>query len=466
MSYQLLLLILPLITMPYISRVLGPNGFGTYSYTNSVMSYFVLFGSLGITLYGSRQIAYVQHNTYERSKTFFEITFLKIITTFISSIFLAIYLCVFAKYRLLIFAQSLTLLANAFDVAWYFMGIEDFKKNVVRNVVVKLISLFLIFILVKTKSDLLTYIIIMSGSTLFGNIVLIPFLRNQIVFVNIKKINIFQHLRPVLLLFLPQVATQIYLVVNKTMLGEMDSVTAVGYFSSSDTLVRLTLTIVSSLSAVLMPHISNLIAKNKIKSVEYYMKQSFEFINFLSLPIILGLLIISSKFIPLFLGNQFNIVSELVMIESPIILLISWSIAITNQYLIPSKMNKEYIISTILGAVSNIILNIILIKKFGVYGAIIATIISETTVMGYLVLTLKKHFNIRKMLFSNFFKYLFSSIVMFIVGWIIDRMLPTTMSAVILEIFISIMIYFVTLVLLKADIVRNWKSFFDDVMKE
>lgn len=462
MSYQVLLLIVPLITMPYISRTLGPDGLGKFSYTNSIMSYFVLLGSLGITLYGSRQVAYVQSNKNKRSEIFWEVSLLKILTFSFSTVLLIVFLMIFSEYRVLILAQGLTLLSVGFDVSWYFIGIEDFKKTVIRNISVKLVSLVLIFTMVHTPSDLLVYIIILGGSTLIGNIVLMPFLFKQINAPKIKKINILQHLGPVILLFLPQVATQIYLVVNKTMLGEMDSIKSVGFFSSSDTLVRLALTIVSSVSAVLMPRIANLIAQNDGSSVEKYMKKSFEFINFLSLPIMFGLAAIAPKFIPLFLGEKFKIVSHLVILESPVILLISWSIAITNQYLIPAKMNKEYTISTVIGAVANILMNILLINIWGVYGAIIATLLSETLVIIYLIYSIRHIFSIRSMIFSNFWKYIFSALLMLIFVLYIDNLLSSSVYAVMLEICLGLLVYLGILMCLKTKILVNWRSFFDE----
>ncbi|MBZ5946333.1 flippase [Leuconostoc gasicomitatum] len=462
MAYQILLLIVPLLTMPYISRTLGPQGLGTYSYTNSIMSYFVLLGNLGITLYGSRQIAYVQSDKIERSKLFWEITILKLVTVGFATLMLVLFLMYYSEYRFLIIAQSLTLIASAFDVSWYFMGVEDFKKTVLRNILIKIASLILIFTLVHSESDIIIYIVILSGSTLVGNIMLIPFLIKQINFFNIKKLNIWKHLSPVIFLFLPQMATQIYLVVNKTMLGQMDSIKAVGFFSSSDTLIRLALTIVSSLSAVLMPRISNLIARGEMNKVEKYMGKSFEFINFLSLPIMLGLIAISPKFIPLFLGENFKVVSTLIIIESPVVLLISWSIAITNQYLIPAKMNKAYINSTVIGAISNVLINIVMIRFYGVYGAIIATLISEILVMSYLVMIMMKFLSVKEMIFSNFYKYGIASVIMFLFTIVIDKLLSTTIYSVLLEVFLSIMIYFIALLILKVRLLTNWRHFFDD----
>lgn len=462
MSYQVLLLVVPLVTMPYISRVLGPEGLGEFSYTNSIMSYFVLFGSLGISLYGSRQIAYVQNDIQQRSQIFWEITILKILTTVISGLGLIIFLMVYKDYHLLIIAQSLILISVAFDSSWYFMGVEDFKKTVLRNIIVKIISLILIFTLVKSKSDLLTYILIIGGSTLFGNIALIPFLINEIQFFNVKKLKIVQHIVPVTFLFLPQLATQIYLVVNKTMLGQMVSIKAVGFFSSSDTLVRLALTIVSALSAVLMPRIANLIAHGKGQSVEIYMSKSFEFINFLSLPMMAGITVLAPKFVPLFLGSNFTVVSTLIIIEAPVIILISWSIAVTNQFLIPSKMNKEYIISTLVGAISNVILNIILINLYGVYGAIFATLISELLVIVYLAFSIKHKLAIRQMFFSNFHKYAIATFTMFMFTKIFDELLNNSIASILIEVVISIPIYLLVLVLLQAKIVTNIKRFFDE----
>ena len=158
MAYQILLLIVPLLTMPYISRTLGPQGLGTYSYTNSIMSYFVLLGNLGITLYGSRQIAYVQSDKIERSKLFWEITILKLVTVGFATLMLVLFLMYYSEYRFLIIAQSLTLIASAFDVSWYFMGVEDFKKTVLRNILIKIASLILIFTLVHSESDIIIYI--------------------------------------------------------------------------------------------------------------------------------------------------------------------------------------------------------------------------------------------------------------------------------------------------------------------
>lgn len=459
--YQVLLILLPLVTMPYISRVLGPDGLGKYAYTNSIISYFVLFGGLGISVYGSRQIAYVQNFKSKRSAIFWNITIIKIITTIISICVLILFLLISHKYKILIIAQSFTLIATFFDVSWYFVGVEDFKKIIVRNIIVKLTSLALVFTMVKSKEDIIIYALIISFSNLISNITLIPFLKKQIYFLKFYQVNIFPHVIPIILLFVPQFTSQIYLVLNKTMLGKMDSITAVGFFNSSDTIIRLALTIVTSLSSVLMPRISSLIMQGNNKSISVYMDKSFQFINFLAFPIVAGLAAIAPKFIPLFLGEGFETVIDLLIMESPIILFISWSVAITNQYLIPSCLNKEYLWSTFLGAVVNILLNVVLIPFHGVYGAMISTIFSEMIVTIYLFYSIRKKLNVKQMMTFNLGKYLIGSAVMYASVSFLDKIFAKNFIAILLEVAVGIVIYITVLIVLKTDIVLKWRNFFD-----
>ena len=185
--YQVVVLILPLITAPYISRVLGAENIGIYSYTISIVTYFILFGSLGIAIYGQREIAYLQGKPGEYSKTFWEIVMLRFLTISISVL---IFYFVFAQqgqyavyYRILL----LELFATCLDISWFFQGLEEFKKTVIRNTVVKIISIICIFTFVKTSNDLLKYFLIYVFSTTIGNISLWLYLPKYLKKINIKK---------------------------------------------------------------------------------------------------------------------------------------------------------------------------------------------------------------------------------------------------------------------------------------
>ena len=141
LSYQLLLIILPIITTPYVSRVLGAKGVGTYSYTNSITQYFILLGCIGLNLYGQREIAYYQNDIKKRNRTFFELLFLRFITLTISIIVFYFTMVLHSKYSYIFIIQVLDIIASIFDISWFFQGIEDFQKTVLRNFVVRIICL-------------------------------------------------------------------------------------------------------------------------------------------------------------------------------------------------------------------------------------------------------------------------------------------------------------------------------------
>ena len=170
-SYQLLTILLPLITVPYVSKILGAEGIGNYSFTYANTQYFVLFGMVGITLYGNREIAYIRDDHKKLKDTFFSIYTLQFITTTISFILFTIFVFLFNKgnYRYLYLAQGINILAAMFDISWLFMGLEQFKKTVIRNTLVKLVSLMSIFVFVKNSEDVIIYTIILSLATLIGN---------------------------------------------------------------------------------------------------------------------------------------------------------------------------------------------------------------------------------------------------------------------------------------------------------
>lgn len=178
--YQIFILLVPLITTPYLSRVLGPVGIGINAYTNSIIQYFILFGSIGINLYGNRQIAFVREDRKELTKTFYEIFFLRILTIFVALLAFMFFLLSTNQYHVYYLAQSVSIIAAAFDISWFFMGVENFAVTVLRNFVVKIVTLISIFSFVKSEADLWLYILILSLSLLLGNLTLFPNLKKYI----------------------------------------------------------------------------------------------------------------------------------------------------------------------------------------------------------------------------------------------------------------------------------------------
>lgn len=178
--YQLFILIVPLITMPYISRVLGPTGSGINYLTSANTQYFILLGSLGITLYGNRQIAYLRDNKQRVSQAFWEIFLLRCLTTLVALSSFYIFVYFNHTYQWAYLMQSILIIATTLDISWFFMGVENFKVTVSRNMIVKIFSILFIFTLVKTKNDVIIYIFILSLSQLLGNLTLFPYLRHYI----------------------------------------------------------------------------------------------------------------------------------------------------------------------------------------------------------------------------------------------------------------------------------------------
>lgn len=455
--YQIFILLIPLVTTPYLARVLGPRGVGVNSYTNSIIQYFIVFGSIGVDLYGNRQVAFVRNDKGKLTQTFYEIFLMRIITIVLAYVAFWIFLEFSGQYRLYYLAQSVSLIAAAFDISWFFMGVENFHVTVMRNIVVKILTLISIFTFVKSYSDLGIYILILSISLLLGNLTLFPSLKNYLVKIDFHKLNIWQHLLPSLVLFLPQIAMQIYGVLNKTMLGIMVSVQATGYFDQSDKMVKMALAIVTATGTVMLPHVANSFAKGEVEKTRYYLYRSFQFCSAIAIPIMFGLMAVTAKFVTLFFTKRFLPVIPIMLIESVVILLIAWSNVLGIQYLIPTKQMKSYTVSIIFGAIVNILFNIPLIIKWGAVGATVATVLSELSITLYQLFLVRKQI-IYHELFFDWYKYLLSGLFMFEVVFELDKILPITWKSLILEVFIGMIIYTLLLILFKARIIDDAKS--------
>lgn len=463
-SYQVLILITPLITVPYVARVLGPTGVGVYSYTNSIIMYFVLIGTIGITVYGNQQVAFHRDNLYERSKTFWEIELLQMVNVLLTFIVFGIFLLLDHRYRLFMIFQSFQLLAGAFDVSWFFMGIEDFRKTVLRNTLVKLATLASIFIFIKTKDDLGLYIFILAISQLLGNLTLWPYLKRNVQVISLKKLKIWHHYIPALMLFVPQAANLVYQQVNKTMLGNLDSVNSVAYYDYADKLIKTVLAVVTATGVVMLPHMANLYAKGKIESVKKYLYKSFEFVSLIAIPLGFGIAGIATTLAPLYFGRDFSISGLLLIIEAPVIILIGWSNVIGQQYMMPTEQIPKYTTSVIVGAVVNIILNVPLIIFLGAVGAPIATVAAELTVTVYQLFIVRKQIKIR-LLFTDFYKYLVSGIIMFVLVFELNITMRVTVASLVVQVLAGAICYSGLLLILRPRLVIEGKDILRDKLR-
>lgn len=274
--YQILIIIVPLFTTPYLSRVLGAESIGIYSYALSITTYFILLGSLGVAMYGQREIAYVQYNKQKRSKIFFEIVSMRFITLAISLLLFYFSFCAKGDYSVYYRILILEIIANSLDISWFFQGLEEFKKTVVRNTLVKLVSIVCIFTFVKSADDLYKYFLIYVLSTLIGNISMWMYLPKYLKKIKIRELKILQHLKPTVVLFIPQLATQLYTVLDKTMIGSIVSdKSEVGFYEQAQKLVKLLLTIATSLGTVMVPRMASTFASRQSRKIKRIYEKVF-----------------------------------------------------------------------------------------------------------------------------------------------------------------------------------------------
>lgn len=450
--YQLFVLIVPFVTIPYTSRVLGISGIGINSFTTSITQYFVLLANLGVTIYGQREIAFSRDNVKSMSQKFWEIELLSIISALISLCAFSIFLIIYGKYSLYFLAQSLLIFAAAADISWLFMGLEKFSITVLRNFIVKIISLILIFTLVKNRNDTFIYILIISATTLFGNLTLWPYITKYTVKVKVNIKGIIKHISPTLWLFIPQIAISIYSVLNKIMLGSIVSVESSGFYDSSDKMIKLGLTLLTSFSTVMLPYIANGFKKKSHEEMQNIFKLSINIALGFSIPLMTMFITIAPFFVTWFFGKSFAPVIPVMMIETIVIVPLAIAGVIGPQYLLPTGKNKQYTISIFLGAIVNIIINYPLLSIWHEQGAAIATVISESIVMIVQLYFMSKKFKVMSF-FSELYKYIISSFFMFIVLKLLSIFIKNSLLLLIMDGLIGISVYLIFMILLRVNMV-------------
>lgn len=466
-SYQILTLLLPLITVPYVSKVLGANRIGDYAFTYANTQYFVLFGMIGITLYGNREVAYVRDNPKKLKEIFFSVYTLQLITTFISLVLFIIFALFLTsyEYRLLYLVQGINILAAMFDISWLFMGLEQFKKTVVRNTLVKLVSLISIFVFVKSSEDILIYTAILSLATLIGNLTFWFYIPTMFTFKDFKISKVSLHLKSSLMLFIPQIAIQIYVLLDRTLLGLLSSTTEVGFYENSQKIVKIILTIATAVGTVMMPKIANTVASGDLDKVKYYIKNSFFFVSSLSFPLMFGLMGVARELSPWFFTDQFAGIDNLLIISSLIILAISWSNVIGMQLLIPLNRIKEFTISVTTGAVINLVLNLILLKRLGAYGACISTIVAESLVTVLQLFFVRKFINLKELIFPIFI-FIPPAIIMYLIVSTIGMKMNPTIVTNIVQGLVGVITYGVLLeVMYRCLYKKGFISYIKGIMK-
>lgn len=446
-----MLLFIPLITMPYLTRIFLPEQLGINTYTLSIANYFMLFGMLGMQLYGNRQIAYVRNNKKKLSRTFWSLYLTQLVSCTIALILYYLFVNFYVNENKIIYLiQGLNVFSVAIDISWLFMGLEDFKKVVIRNTIVKIVGLLSIFLFVKSSDDLAVYTFLTVVLNIIGFIIMWLYVPKYVGKVNVDIDIIKKTVKPLIKLFLPQIATQVYTLLARTMVGILSTNDQVAFYDYSQKIVRMILSLITSIGVVLLPRVSNIIGSGKKDDVPKIIEKTFKFVSYISIPMAIGLMSISQILVSWFLGAEYSQVGYLTAISSLIIIAVSWANIIGIQYLIATKQENKYTISIIIAAVINLFMNLILIKKYGALGAVISLIVAEYVGVIIQIILIRKQLPMGSMI-KGIFKYFIAAIIMGIVVFWVGKLIDNSFIANIVQGVIGVVIYITIMFILKDE---------------
>lgn len=458
-AYQILLLITPLITTPYISRVLGPEGNGIYSYTNSYQVYFSMFAALGTVSYGEREIAMHRNDGKTFSKLFWEIELLTVFTSSICLIAWFIFIGFQQNNRIYYLILTLNLINTMLDISWFYSGLEQFKYTVSKNAVCKILGVIAQLTLVRNSNDVAIYILILCLTTLLGTISMWFSLPKFLVKVERHDLHVFRHLKQTFAYFIPTVATTIYTVLDKTLIGLITkSSEENGYYEQATKIINMMKALTfSAVNAVLGSRISYLFAQQKFDEIKKHIRLSLDYIFFLGFGMCFGVIGIAPVLVPIFFGKNYLPVIPLLYIFSPIVIIIGISNCLGSQYYTPFGYRKQSAIYIIAGAVINLLLNLLMIPQWQANGAAIASVIAET-IITILYMHYCQGFLRMIDLWHIGWKKLIAGLMMGIIVHWLGTVIPTGLLCLFIQIIMGTIIYLILLIILHDSFIYELKN--------
>lgn len=435
--YQLVSLILPFITAPYIARVLGTEGTGIYSFANSVMYFFTMAANLGITNYGNREIASCIENKEKLSTKFWEIYYCHAFISGICILAYGIYVMFFStSYKDVFLWQSFQLIATLFDITWFFAGIQKFKITVIRNFVIRIITVFAIFGFVKEPDDVWKYLFILSFGNFVGQVAVWSQLKQYISLIRVNIKNVLSHIKPLLVLFVPIIAMSIYRYMDKVMIPLLSDTSELGLYENSEKIVSLPLSLITTIGVVLLPKMSSIASTRDVKEANRYFSLSMKYSMILAFGLTCGLIGVSPVFAPIFFGEEFRRCSELIPLLSITVVFLTISNSIRSQYLIPNKQDSAYIVAAFSGAFVNLVINSMLIPLYGAKGAVVATIITELIVSVIHILYTFRCLHFEKIAI-NILPFILPALIMLLVIKMIGHVLGEKVITILLQVIVG-----------------------------
>lgn len=447
--FQMLVMFIPLILSPFLVRTLGAEQLGVYSFVTSTANVVVTIGLLGTYNYGCRQIAYWRDDQEHIKSIYAEITTLRVILGLAITIVYAILILIEQEYRQFFAVYYTWVLSMVIDQSWVFVGMEDMKPTVVKNTVIKMATLVLIFMFVRDKEDLILYVLFMGGFSLLANSILVLQTKRFELKFFFRTNDIKKHLKSSLAFFWPQVASLLYLQVDKIMIRYLSpSIKEVSYYDYGEKIVTIPLTFITVLSTVMMPRIANEFAKKNDSAVKNLLNNAASFSLMMAIPMMFGLAICASDLIPWYLGEDYSLSVYVIVVISPIIVMNSLAGISGNQYFVATNQMGIVLKAYISAAIANICINAVLIPRMGCVGAGIATTIAATCSVVVQYYHMNKQLGIIVFV-KNAILYFTKSIPMIIVVFCTVKKMPATYLSTIIEVLVGVSVYGATLIITK-----------------
>ena len=441
-AYQILIYIIPLVTAPYLSRTIGADGVGVFSFTYSIVYYFTMITILGLNIYGSKSIAQCGDDKQARSKLFWNLYIVEMVIGFVMlAIYLGYVFITSPAYKEIALIQSLLIVSAILDINWLFFGLEEFKITVTRNALIKFTSLVLIFTLVKSEKDLAIYTAIMAGTPIIAQLIMWTFASKRLVYVKPEWAEIKKHLLPNLICFVPAIAGVMFKMMDKIMLGILSTFAEVGYYENAEKIISVPIVIITALGTVMLPRMSSIAKNGKKGQEEQYISDSLDFAMFMASAMCFGLMAVSGNFAVLYFGKAFERTGLLILLLALTIPCFSFANVIRSQYLIPHDMDKVYLKAMGMGVIINLVLNLILIPLFSGAGACMATVIAELAVTAVHVYSVKDALDVKKYIFSSVL-FLLTGLMMFGVVYSMRNLQTSGIVKLLVQIIVGVVVYF------------------------
>lgn len=381
-AYQILNVIVPLITTPYLSRTIGATGNGVFTYTQSIANYFVLFAQLGITNYGVREIALCGTDRAKRSETFWNLFGMNLVVGVLVIVAYYLYAITAGTGQLLIsMIWSLWVIGSVIDVTWLLNGCQEFKVPMVRNFCTRLAGMLFIFAFVRTENDTWAYVFAIAAPYFLNAILVWPFVRRYVDYARPTRKKMLKHLKPNLVLFVPVIAASLYTLLDRVMLGGMAGMEQTGLYDYAEKISKMPMAIITALGAVVLPRMTEVIAEGRKQDAKNLVRETMWFMQACAMALAFGITAVAPEFVPVFFGPGYAACIPLMSVLSIVIPLICATNVIGVQYLVPSRQDRGFTASVLSGAAINVLINIFAIPAAGAMGAACATVAAEVSVL-------------------------------------------------------------------------------------